>query len=172
MFGLRHALPIQLEYEFRMSGLKERLRHRLVTGDARVRPDIKIPEVAHPRRDAIRVGVIGPCMRTQPAFCRPMATFAGNRFADLKPRTAEGYWINITNEVVVGYGRRFRRHVVERCMAGSAAIVHRRVLDPKRVGDLFGAGRRESCKGPLRMKIAQGPDERLVLVLARTTVTA
>ena len=60
---------------------------------------------------------------------------------------------------------------MQRCVAGSAARVRRRIFDFQRLGDLFRARGGERGWRPLRMKIFQRPDEKLILFRTPAAVT-
>ena len=153
MFRLGDALAVEFKNQFGMPGLENVRVNILVARDTSVGADVKILQIAHSRRRAVGARVIVPRVRAQPIFRRAVAAFARNAFADFEIFAAQIF-----------------RHFVQRRVADGAARVGGRVFDVQRVGDLFRARGRERGERPLRMKILQRPDEKLVLILPAAAV--
>jgi len=151
--GLRDTLAIQFKNQVRVAGFEQSSLDTLVAGDASVGAHVEVLQVAHAGKYTIGMCPVGPRVRAQPALCRTMTTFAGDSFARLESFPALGLW-----------------NVAQRRMARGAAALHCGVLDPQSLGDLFGARGGESCKRALRVKILQGPDQELILVLTAAAV--
>ena len=101
------------------------------------------------------MGIVGPRVGAEPVFRRPVTTFTRDRFADFERGASES-----------------GRHIMQRRVAGGAAVVGSGLLDLQGVGDLFGARGGESGERALGMGIAQRPDEKLVLIMAAPAVAA
>ena len=155
MFRLGHALAVQFKNQFRMTGLEQRLRNDLMARHAVVGADVKIFQVAHSGGGAVGARPVGARVRAQPFLRRAVAAFAGDAFADLEIFTAQIF-----------------RDFMQRCVAGGAARIRRRVFDLQRVGDLFGARGGERGGRPLRMEILERPGEELILLRAAAAVAA
>ncbi len=63
-----------------------------MAGDAVVRADVEVFQIAHSGVDAIGMGEIGSRVTANPVLCGTMATFAGNPFGDVQRIRLEHCW--------------------------------------------------------------------------------
>src|SRR4051812_11583525 len=153
MFRFGNGLPIQLEYQFGMTGFEKPRFDCLMACHTGIRSNIEVLQVAHSSPNPIRMRVIRTRMAAQPTFRWTMTTFAGNAFTRLQPMCSQAF-------------RNFR----ERGVARRAALIEGRIFDLQGVSDLFRASGGQRRERPLRMIIAHRPDEELVF-LSTTVAT-
>ena len=116
-----------------------------MTRNAGVRADIKIFQVAHAGRHAIRVRVVRPCVRANPILRRAVATLAGNSFSDR----------GIVPKSLGGNG-------LKRRMTHGAARALRGIADFQHLGQPLRSRGFKRCIGSRMMKIVRGPNRVLI----------
>ena len=154
MLRLRDGLTVQFKNQFRMTSLQKFRFDVLVAGDASVRADVEIFQVAHPGGNAKFVRVIRPCVRADPILRRAVTVFARDAFFNFEVGRFE-----------------FVGNRLDRRVTNGATVAPRRILDFQNVGDAFGARGGERGDRALMMEIALRPDGELFAVVARAAVT-
>src|SRR5438067_4436247 len=135
MFRFVVRLTVEFEDELGMAGFQKIDIDILVTGDARICAQVKVPQVVHSGADARGVSPIGASVSAQPRFSRAVTTFARNAFIRTR-----------------GRGQSIRGDRLKRRMANGAARARLRLSNADSLADSGRARVEQNGVGP-RMKI-------------------